>query len=61
MGNLAKQYFIRADFDVPIEEDTGLSFASKNKGVMHVVTMLIQHTCYTCRNINKLKNDLMAK
>jgi len=35
-GKPGKTIAIRADFDaLPIEEDTGLSFASKNKGVMH--------------------------
>ena len=35
-GNPGKTIAIRADFDaLPIQEDTGLSFASKNDGVMH--------------------------
>ena len=35
-GKPGKTIAIRADFDaLPIEEQTGLSFASKNKGVMH--------------------------
>lgn len=35
-GKSGKTIAIRADFDaLPIEEQTGLSFASKNKGVMH--------------------------
>ncbi|QLK86910.1 M20 family metallopeptidase [Staphylococcus sp. 17KM0847] len=35
-GKPGKTIAIRADFDaLPIEEDTGLDFTSKNKGVMH--------------------------
>lgn len=35
-GKPGKTLAIRADFDaLPITEDTGLSFASQNKGVMH--------------------------
>lgn len=35
-GQPGKTIALRADFDaLPIEEETGLSFASKNKGVMH--------------------------
>ncbi|UXR78321.1 MULTISPECIES: M20 family metallopeptidase [unclassified Staphylococcus] len=35
-GNPGKTIAIRADFDaLPIQEDTGLPFASKNEGVMH--------------------------
>lgn len=35
-GRPGKTLAIRADFDaLPIEEDTGLPFASQNKGVMH--------------------------
>lgn len=37
---------IRADFDaLPITEDTGLSFASQNKGVMRMWSRYAQHTC----------------
>lgn len=35
-GKPGKTIALRADFDaLPIEEDTGLAFSSKNKGVMH--------------------------
>ena len=35
-GNKGKTVAIRADFDaLPIKEETGLEFASKNEGVMH--------------------------
>ncbi|WP_414839438.1 amidohydrolase [Carnobacterium sp. TMP28] len=35
-GKSGETLALRADFDaLPIEEETGLSFASKNKGVMH--------------------------
>lgn len=35
-GKPGKIIALRADFDaLPIEEDTGLAFSSKNKGVMH--------------------------
>ena len=35
-GKPGKTLAIRADFDaLPIQEDTGLSFSSKNEGVMH--------------------------
>ena len=35
-GKPGKTLAIRADFDaLPIKEETGLPFASKNEGVMH--------------------------
>ena len=35
-GNPGKTLALRADFDaLPIKEDTGLEFSSKNEGVMH--------------------------
>ena len=35
-GNPGKQLRLEQTFDaLPIQEDTGLSFASKNDGVMH--------------------------
>ena len=45
-GKPGKTIAIRADFDaLPIKEATGLPFASKNEGVMHVVMMHTQRIC----------------
>lgn len=46
-GKPGKTIAIRADFDaLPIEEQTGLSFASKIKALcMRVAMMRIQHIC----------------
>lgn len=59
-----KTIAIRADFDaLPIEEDTGLPYASKNKGVMHACG----HDAHTAYMLNladaliEMKDELCGK
>lgn len=53
-GKPGKTIAIRADFDaLPIEEQTGLSFASKNKGVMHACGRAYSIYAYSRRNIDR--------
>ncbi len=63
-GKPGKTIALRADFDaLPIEEDTGLSFASKNKGVMHACGH-DGHTGYMmglAESLIEMKADLTGK
>lgn len=56
-----KTFAIRADFDaLPIQEETGLSFASKNEGVMHACGH-DGHTAYMlvlAQTLAEFKNEL---
>ncbi|RIN29099.1 M20 family metallopeptidase [Staphylococcus succinus] len=63
-GNPGKTLAIRADFDaLPIEEETGLDFSSKHKGVMHACGH-DAHTAYMlilAETLIELKNQFNGK
>ncbi|GGB08831.1 amidohydrolase [Macrococcus hajekii] len=63
-GKPGKTLAIRADFDaLPIEEDTGLPFASKNPGVMHACGH-DAHTAYMlvlAETLAEMKDSLIGK
>ncbi|PTJ84398.1 amidohydrolase [Staphylococcus succinus] len=63
-GNPGKTIAIRADFDaLPIEEETGLDFSSKHKGVMHACGH-DAHTAYMlilAETLTELKDQFNGK
>ena len=63
-GKAGKTIAIRADFDaLPIEEQTGLSFASKTQGVMHACGH-DAHTAYMlilAETLIELKDEFKGK
>ncbi|MCG7339028.1 amidohydrolase [Staphylococcus sp. ACRSN] len=63
-GKKGKTIAIRADFDaLPIEEQTGLSFSSKNKGIMHACGH-DAHTAYMlilAETLIELKSEFNGK
>ncbi|GGB76032.1 M20 family metallopeptidase [Staphylococcus nepalensis] len=63
-GKPGKTIAIRADFDaLPIQEDTGLAFASKNEGVMHACGH-DAHTAYMlilAETLIEMKDDFNGK
>ena len=63
-GKRGKNIAIRADFDaLPIQEETGLDFSSKNNGVMHACAH-DGHTAYLmvlAKIFHKYKKNLRGK
>lgn len=66
-ASLGKILALRADMDaLPVAEDTGVAYASKNPGVMHAcghdshMTILLGACAYAAENKNSLAGTLMA-